>query len=134
MIHNSVGTKMFRNFYICKNKKIKDAVINGRLSCAFFVSNVLNSFGLIKGPHLTVKSTIKDMEEYGWIKIKRPKIGAVISWEEKIMPDKKAHGHLGFYIGNNKAVSNSFVKKTPAIHGWKYRPILDIYYNKKLDK
>ncbi|MFH1308699.1 MAG: hypothetical protein ABIH51_01665, partial [Patescibacteria group bacterium] len=85
MIKNSVGTKMFRNLYIeIDNKKI-DATQNGNLSCAFFVSNILLIFGLTSNGHATVKSTIKDMEEFGWKKISKDKIkpGDVIVWEKK---------------------------------------------------
>lgn len=129
MIKNSVGARMFKNFYCFKKKKI-DVLKNGRLSCAFYVSSILKLFNLISRPHPTVKSTIKDMQANGWEKIKTPKVGAVLRWEKQ-----KGHEHLGFYIGNQKAVSNSSQKGVPVIHHWTYngkRKIIAIYWSKKL--
>jgi len=41
VIQNSVGIKIFQHLYIKdKKKKTVDVVQGGRLSCAFFVSNI----------------------------------------------------------------------------------------------
>ena len=144
VIKNSVGTKMFRNFYAKINGQKKDVLENGELSCAFFASAILHLFQLIKEPHRTVVSTIKDMEESGWRKIKKIKQGSVLVWENLESSDKgevrKFHKHLGFYIGGEKAISNSSHLGMPKEHHLTYgardgkpvRKIETIYWHKKL--
>ena len=133
MIKNSVGTKMFRNLYLEK----KDITKNGRLSCAFFVSNILKIWGLISEGHANVSSTIKDMLKNNWKKISKNKIkpGDVIIWEKVKDINGKLHFHNGFYIGNKKAVSNDSKKGLPIIHSWDYngkRKIIVVYTHPKL--
>ena len=139
MLENSVGTKLFQNFYVYQGKKRLDATEEGRLSCAFFVSFILNNFGLLKNSHLTIQSTLKDMKNSGWFKIKKPRKGAVLVWEER--KDKRGiHQHIGFYVGNQQAISNNSRQKIPARHHWtygkrgskSYRQALAILWNKKL--
>ncbi len=135
------SNRLFRHFYVYKNDKRVNAVKNGRLSCAFFVSFILHNFDLIKQSHLTVKSTIKDMQKSGWTKIKKPKKGAVIVWQEKIGSDGQVHKHIGFYVSYQRVISNSFKKRTPILHHWTfglrssktYRQITDIFWHHKLN-
>lgn len=136
MIKNAVGTKMFKNLYLKKDGKEIDATKNGNLSCAFFVSNVLLIWGLIKKGHANVPSTIEDMLDNGWEKISKDKIksGDVIVWEKQITPNGRPHLHNGFYVGNKKAISNNYKKKTPIIHSWNYngkRKIIAVYHYPK---
>jgi len=148
MIKNSVGSRMFRNFYMESDGVKKDILKNGDLSCAFFVSNILYIFKLINSSHCTVDGTIRDLEKSSWRKIKKPKIGSVLVWEEKMQgKNKESHRHIGFYIGANKdspyrpmAISNSSKKRTPVIHHWTfgaqksktYRKIERVYWHKGL--
>lgn len=150
MIKNSVGTRMFRNAYFISNNKKIDVLKNGDLSCAVFVSSVLKLFGLISAPHATVKGTIKDLEKNGWKKISKLKIGAVLHWDccpstdstgssqassGRAALENEGHEHLGFYIGNDKAISNSSKKGMPIVHHYTYndkRKIIGIYWNNKL--
>lgn len=132
MIKNSVGTKMFRNLYLEKDKRKFDAVRNGGLSCAFFVSNILLIWGLISSGHATVEGTTKDMEKSGWEKISKEKTksGDVIVWERTKAINGKIHFHNGFYIGNKKAISNDSKKRVPVVHSWDYngkRKIIAVY-------
>jgi len=132
MIKNSVGTRMFRNLYLEKRRRKIDIAKNGKLSCAFFVSNVLLIFGLIDCGHATVEGTTKNLEKNGWKKISldRIKPGDVIVWEKKKAPNGKLHLHNGFYIGNEKAVSNDSKKRMPVVHHWTYnskRKIIAVY-------
>jgi hypothetical protein len=78
VIKNSVGSKMFRNFYAEVNGKPTDIMKNGDVSCAFFASSILVLFKLIKETHGTVDSTINDLKESGWLEIKKPKAGSVL--------------------------------------------------------
>jgi len=138
MIKNSKNSRMFANFYVKLDGKRKDITKDGRFSCAYFVSCILKIFGLISDIHLTVKGTIRDLLKSGWVSIRKPKIGSVLVWEEKNFgtrdrPDR--HYHIGFYIGNNRAVSNSSSKKKIAIHHFTFnnkRKIVKIYWNKKI--
>lgn len=114
-IKNSVNTKMFRNVFVLIDGKEKDITKNGKLSCAIYISSILKLFDLISKKHTTVNGTIKDMLNSGWKKTKKLKIGNVLVWEEK-----EDHQHVGFYIGNNKAISNSDKKRVPIIHHYTY--------------
>ena len=142
VIKNSVGSKMFRNSYAKVDGKKTDIMKNGDLSCAWFVSSLLYLFKLIKDAHATVNGTIKDLQQSGWKKIKKPKIGNVIVWEKIDFGNKDFHKHIGFYIGNNKAISTSNSKKgQPIIHHWTYgikrnkpvRKVKAIFWHKKLN-
>ena len=55
MVHNAVGTEMYRNFYIrLNNGPVFDAISDGENSCAFFVTHILLPFGKQKAVHDTV--------------------------------------------------------------------------------
>ncbi len=134
MIKNAVGSNMFRGFYLVTSGRKSEITNDGRLSCAFFVSTILHFFGLVKDPHLTVAGLEKDLEKSGWKKIARPKIGAVLVWE-KAYNNKTWNDHIGFYAGNDRAISNSSQNKKPTTHHWTYkgkRKIEAIYWNEKL--
>jgi len=141
MIRNSEGTKIFQDFYGIYNRKINNLTKGGKLSCAFFVSSILYLFGLIKNIHLGVTretegiaslGLLEDMQKSGWFEISRPKIGCVLLWEKK-----KGHFHIGFYLGNKKAISNSSTKRKVVIHDYKFdrkRKIEKIFWYKKLEE
>lgn len=139
---NSVGSKIFKNLYAYVNGTKKDILENGGLSCAFYASSVLQHFKLISDVHATVSGTIKDLMESGWREIKRPVPGSIIVWEEKEFEDGSFHKHMGFYLEKNKAISNSTVKKVPAIHHWTFgqkngqpiRKVEMILWNDKLER
>lgn len=131
LIKNSERTKIFRNCFVY-NKRVKDSTENGRLSCAFYVSSILYLTGLISKVHLSVKGAVRDMKRNKWFEIKRPKKGSVILWEKK-----EGHYHLGFYIGKNKAISNSSTLGKVKIHHLTFknkRKIQSIFWNKKLSR
>ena len=127
---------MFRNLYIVQNGNKSDATNDGELSCAFYVSGLLVIFKLIKNVHGTVASTQKDLEESGWIKVINPIPGNIIIWEP-MDNDQNVNEHIGFYIGREKAISNSSTKRKIIIHNWTYdntRKIKAIYSNPALTK
>ena len=115
LINNSVGAKTFQNFYALTNGRSSDLMLGGELSCAFFVSSVCTIFGLIKRMHGTVTTTITDLENSGWTKVARPKIGDILVWEEA-----RGHRHIGFYVAKDEAISNSAKKKIIARHHWTF--------------
>lgn len=135
VIKNSVGSKMFRNFYAKVNGKRTDIMKNGELSCAFYVSSILALFEFIKEVHGTVASTVKDLKQSGWREIKRPKIGSILVWESMDFGKDGIHKHIGFYIGNNNAISNSEKFRYPKTHHWTFvgkRKIELMLWNPKL--
>ena len=134
VIKNSVGSKMFRNFYAKVDGKKLDITRNGGLSCAFYASSILALAKQIKGIHTTVSSTVQDLQKSGWKIIKKPKVGSVLVWEKSNLGDNSAHKHIGFYIRNGKAVSNSYKRGCPLEHNWilANRKIEMILWNSKL--
>lgn len=147
MIENSEGTQMFQNLYARVNGEKKDITRAGELSCAFFVSSVLKIFDLIEEVHATVDGTVRDLYKSGWFEIEgsidpstegsTSKIlpGVIIVWEEKEEKGER-HKHIGFYLGNNEAISNSAKEKVPKKHHFIYngeREILKAFWNSKFD-
>ncbi len=135
VIKNSIGSNLFHNFYAKVNGKRTDVMANGQLSCAFYVSSILLLFKFIKEGHATVDSTVKDLKQSGWKKIKKPKIGSIIVWEKMIFSNNNIHKHIGFFIGNNKAISNSYKLRYPALHHFTFdgkRKVELILWNSKL--
>jgi hypothetical protein len=136
VIKNSVGSKLFRNFYVKNKRKKIDVLKNGELFCAFFVSSILYLFKLIKDVHTTVDSTVKDLQESAWQIVKRPKAGSIIVWEKIDFGGGDIHKHIGFYIGKGKAISNNYKLGYPTEHNWIFpkRQVEMIFWNKKLEK
>lgn len=136
-IKNSVGSKIFRNSYAKVNGKKVDILHNGKLSCAVYVSSLLVLFKLIKEPHAVVDSTVKDLLASNWKIVKEPKAGSILVWGEVDFGDNEKHKHIGFYLGNKKALSNRTELGYPVKHHWTYggkRKIEMILWNDKLEK
>jgi hypothetical protein len=142
VIKNACGSKMWANAYCLVNGKKKDVLRDGDVSCAFFVSSILKLFDAIKRLHFTVQGTEKDLKESGWqripISIKMPK-GSVLVWEKQSSSNKKnteEHYHVGFYLGEEKAVSTWAYNNFPVIHHYlncgKTRKIIRAYWNPKI--
>lgn len=144
MIENAAEGEnaMFRNFYIVMDGLEKDALNNGELSCAAFVSSVLflqNSLleflkkpHWIKLTHANVSSTAKDMIENGWQEVSELKPGAVLVWEKK-----DGHEHIGFFMGEDQAIGNNSQNPgSPKKHHYTYndtRKIEKILWHPELD-
>lgn len=112
---------MFRNLWAEKNENTIDIVENGRLSCAVFVSTVLYLFKAIGDLHATVEATVKDMLESGWVETKDFEPGVVLVWEKKDFGSNGVHSHIGFYTGDEEAVSNSSMDRgVPIRHHYTY--------------
>lgn len=120
VIKNSVGSKLFRNFYAKVDGKRTDIMRNGDLSCAFYVSSVLVIFKFIRRIHGTVDATVKDLKKSGWKKVNKPKIGSILVWEKKDFGNSSFHKHIGFFVGNNEAISNNDKLGYPAKHSWNF--------------
>lgn len=118
-VRNSVGTEMFRNFYIKDNGVIFDAANDGEFSCAFYVSGLLSLLGLAKKMHGTIASTEKDLIESGWVITNQPTTGCIVKWGPR-KEDPNNHEYIGFYLGNNRCVSSSSLQKKVVEH-----PLID---------
>lgn len=120
VIKNSINSNIFRSIFIKNNGSQIDVMEDGIKSCAFFISGVLSMFELIDRSHFTIKTTEKKLLEYGWQKVNKdnPQICDVIIWEEIQFKDGTKHKHVGFYIGDNTAISNDTNKRTPQSHNW----------------
>ena len=143
LIENSARGEnwMFRNFYIEKDGEVTDALEDGENSCAVVVTNILvllnDFFHWIKGPHATVVSAEKDLMESGWYEIEELRIGAILLWEKLMSGYGKGHKHLGFYVGNDTAISNDAKIGMPRKHHYTYndtRKIEKIYWHSQLDE
>lgn len=137
MIEGSVGSKLFQNIYsLNEDGEEINITESGVLSCAYFVSSILLIHNLLKSAHATVDGTIKDMLESGWYEVSELKTGTVILWENDI-EGAGLHRHLGFYIGDDRAISNSSEERFPKIHdinfGDKQRKIEKIYWHDNLN-
>lgn len=135
VIKNSVGSKLFRNFYAKVDNKKTDVMKDGELSCAFYVSSVLVLFQMIDKAHGTVDYTVLALKKSGWRIVKKPKIGSVLIWEETDYGRNDIHKHIGFYVGDNKAISNSSKLGYPVRHHWTFggkRKVEMILWNPKL--
>ena len=150
MIENSAKGEnwMFRNFYVETDGKGSDALDNGHLSCAAFASSILYLFNSVLEflggskwigfTHANTSSTEKDMLAHGWQEIKELKPGAVLIWENKLAEDdNREYPHIGFYVGNDEAISNdSRGTGFPLKHHYTYngtRKIEKIYWHSQLD-
>jgi len=115
-IRNSVGSNLFRNFYVHTSDKGEfDALSDGDNSCAFYVSSILTIFKKINGVHGTIVRTVEDLRASGWQEVQDPKAGDVLVWEKEKFDDGW-HEHIGFYIGEGRAISTSIKEKTPIEH------------------
>lgn len=140
VIEASVGTEMFRHLYAKVDGGEKDILEDGKLSCAFYVSSLLAIFGLIDRLHATVNGTITALEKAGWEKTDDLKPGCVIVWD-KPRDNSHEHKHIGFYLGDKKAISNIWQEGKPNIHHFtfgledtdSFRPIIAIYTHQELN-
>lgn len=113
-IISEVGSEKYRNFFVYG----VDVLVDGKRSCAKFISEVLKYFDLISFPHATIKSTIKDMENFGWVEVSLENIepGDIVIYEE----NENGRNHLGFYIGNGIVVSNSTKERVIKKHHYEF--------------
>lgn len=100
----------FRNLYALVDDAEQDINKNGALACAFFASAILYINKLISDMHAGVPGLERDLKASGWELIDAPREGAVLVWEPfegSFVPGMgQTHSHLGFCVGNDRAVSN----------------------------
>lgn len=149
MIHTSVGSSLRKHFFLTKDDKTsRDILQGGNLSCAFYVSSVLNQFNLTPAIFANVLSLQKALLERGWTSLQQdthpddlPPWSIIIrdsqpgsSKQDLYNNTRNSHYHIGFYVWDSQAISNmsdAFVAedqhaKTPQCHHYTYhdtRPI-----------
>jgi hypothetical protein len=120
MIRGSVGSNAYRHFHASIDGVSTDTMKDGQFACAYFVSSLLTIFGGLGSPSFVVESVEKKLGDGGWLLVETPEVGDVVVYE-KIKIDGQEHAHIGFYVGNEKVVSNSSTRRTPVQHDWLYR-------------
>jgi hypothetical protein len=116
MVHNAVGTQLFRNFYVRTEADGEfDSLGDGEDSCAFFVSSIVVLMQKGEGVHGTVAATVQDLERSGWEAADTPRAGDILVWEPRD-DGSEPHHHIGFAIGDGQAISNSSSQRSPQRH------------------
>jgi hypothetical protein len=132
---------MFRNLIADVDGTEQDINKDGALACAFFASAVLYINKFIHDMHAGVPGLERDLAGSGWIQIKEPREGAVLVWEPRaasFVPGMgEQHAHLGFYVGDDRAVSNgSNSTLMPEEHHWTYdgtRAVVRMWWHPDLE-
>ena len=139
MVRNSAkgDNHMFRTVIATVDGETTDILRDGALSCGFFVSSILYINKLIRDMHTGVAGLERDMAASGWVQIPELREGAVIIWEPKEGSGGVLHLHTGFYVGNNRAISNgSNTSHIPEEHHVTYegtREIGRMWWHQSLD-
>jgi hypothetical protein len=118
VVRNSVGSHMFRNFFVRREGELFDALHDGERSCAFYVSSILTIFKKIGSFHNTVRSTVQDLARSGWVQVEdldSLAAGDVLVWGAELIGESW-HSHVGFYLTEGTAVSISAETGTPVRH------------------
>lgn len=143
MLWGSVDSNQYRRAYVDVGGRRIDVIGDGDLACALYVSALLSLFRLMQGGiHTTVTGTIEDLVDSGWYEDKALQPGSVIIWAEKLCTDGLQHRHIGFFMGDDLAISNDARKRSPQVHHYTYgeqvgrpvRVIEAIYFHKALKK
>lgn len=120
MVKGSVGSNAYRHFHATIDGAEVDTMRDGEVACAYFVSSILTIFGGLDSPSFVVGSVENKLINKGWHVVDSPEPGDILVYED-LKQDDEVHAHIGFYIGNDRAVSNSWTTKTPLEHDWLYR-------------
>lgn len=119
LIRGSINSQAYRHLYAFVDGVQQDIVKDGAHACAFFVTHILLWSQLLKEPHATVSGTVRDLLASGWEATSNPCPGDVIVWE----PQDEAgeiHEHIGFFMGDDRAISNSTSQASPQEHHLTY--------------
>ena len=130
-----IREKDYKNDNSYDEFKKEDIMEGGELSGAFFVSAITTMFNLTKEMHATVDHVVKDLAESGWTEIQEPRKGAIVVWEKQKFGNEE-HKQIGFYVGDDEAISNSSAEKVPTKHDLTFggkRKVTDYFWNEKLD-
>ncbi|HSX28693.1 MAG TPA: hypothetical protein VLF60_04565 [Candidatus Saccharimonadales bacterium] len=126
-IAGEVGSTDYQHYYVRdpETGEEVDVLEDGRESCAFFVSNVLEDQGLLPCAHATTESTMQCMRENGWEPDEEERIGDVVAW----FPEPYTQYHLGFVVGPGLYVSHSSRSCVPTVHDSSWTEDRPIYFS-----
>ena len=120
-VENSVGSKVFNSLVVQfrDTNEVKDILLDGIYSCAFFVSSILYLVNAIDKPHATVKrllETFEKGEKWKKVAINDLEAGDVIFWENIKFDDGSENAHVGFALNKEEAVSTDYKNKVVTKH------------------
>ena len=144
-IEGSIGSSQYLSLYITLQGEgfvtYQDVIGYGSFACAYYVSALLHLMSLsTDAVHTNVTETEQDLIASGWKRVETPEPGAVIIWGPKLASDGVRHRHIGFSLGNDRAVSTDGTTGKPTEHNVTYgmngdspiRPIEAIYWHERL--
>jgi hypothetical protein len=142
MIEGGVGSRQYLQLFVHSVEgRPRDVIGDGRFACAYFASSILTLAALItQGVHTTVFETVEDMVRSKWYQINHLTKGAVVVWGPRLASDGNPHKHIGFYLGEELAVSTDGVTGVPTKHHVTYgieegrpnRSIEAVFFHEKL--
>jgi|SRR3989344_3364252 len=132
-IKKSVGSELFQTVWAEVDGEKKDIANRGQYSCAIHVSRILLWFGLVQEIHAMTPGLVKDMNRFGWKKIQKPRLGCVLHWG-KTYSNGSENEHVGFYMGDEKAISNNRDSGVPVEHYYSPEKLEAMYWHPKLDE
>lgn len=130
LIKNSLDSHLWKEMYASVNGIRQDIMRNGDLSCAFFVSSILKLCDLVPQLSVTVHGLVKQLETLGWPQVSETTPGDILIWETIIDERGEKHSHVGFFIGDDQAISNNAKLGCPQEHHWTFddsRKVTAIY-------
>jgi hypothetical protein len=149
MIRNAAKGEnhLFQSFFIAIDGMEQDALRGGALGCGTVASSILYlqnpMLEFLKRPrwlsftHANVAAVEKDMEQNGWYGVDDLREGAVIVWEPLAGADSTLHLHMGFYLGDDMAMSNgsnsTLMPKIHPVNADEGRKIIRIWWHPELE-
>ncbi len=131
-IEASIGSTLFQHYYALDlDDQEFDVLEDGELSCGSFVSQILLMSQVIDKPCALASSTIRLMKKAGWltVDIDQREKGDILVWEKQIQGNQGLRLHIGFYMGGERAISNSTSRRVPVEHSDTYddtRAIIEV--------
>lgn len=116
MIGGSLNSPMFRHWYVLDDKGgVKDDAEEGKYSCAFYVSVLLQTVGLADGVYPHMDHLMDSMKRCGWRELDEEEDDTdimVVVWGTEY-----GNRHLGFaFADSEKAISHSSFASCPVRH------------------
>jgi len=142
MIRNAARGEnyLFKNTYAQLEDREGDITKNGALCSGKLVSSILYLNKLIHDMHVTVEGVEKDMCSSDWRQVQELTAGCVLTWEDG---NGNLKTHIGFYVGDDQAISNNAEKGLPEQHHYTFgtteqgepkRKILSMYWHPVLEE
>ncbi|MCB9809521.1 hypothetical protein H6771_00910 [Candidatus Peribacteria bacterium] len=132
-IRNSLGSRQYQDVWLENDTQCVNVTEAGIISCAWYASSLLVLHGVLQSVHGTVEGTEWELRERCDL-LPAPysalQPGDILLWEAVHFPNGGRHAHIGFFVGEEQAISNSARTRVPALHHWTYegtRAITAVY-------